>query len=65
VRERQRRIATSRSERGQTTAEYVAITAVAVGLAVGMAWFVLRDTLGGQLTAVGDALGTFVSGILS
>jgi len=62
---RQRRIATSRSERGQTTAEYVAVTAVAVSLAIGLVWALLGQTLTSAMGGVGEAITTFAANILA
>lgn len=42
------------SDRGQTTAEYVAIMAVGVALAVGVLWVTLKDPLTNAIQAIAD-----------
>ena len=54
----------ARSERGQTTAEYVAVTAVAVALAIGVLWVVLNPALNTALTSIADGITDFVSSTL-
>lgn len=50
-----------RSERGQTTAEYVAITAVGVALAIGVVFGLLDTALDSAVTGIGDGVGGFVT----
>ena len=52
------------SERGQTSAEYVAVTAVAVALAIGVIYLVLRDALSEAVSDIGAAITSFVSSAL-
>jgi Flp pilus assembly pilin Flp len=47
-------------ERGQTSAEYVAVTAVAVAIAIGVIYFVLRDALSEAVGDIGNAITDFV-----
>jgi len=56
VLEAYRRARLWKSERGQTTAEYVAVTAVAVALAVG----VIFTVLGGSLSAAVDNIAGWI-----
>jgi Flp pilus assembly pilin Flp len=49
------------SERGQTSAEYVAVTAVAVAIAIGVIYVTLRDSLSTAVTNIGDAIESFVT----
>jgi len=50
-----------RQERGQTTAEYVAVTAVGVALAIGVIWGVMNVALDTAVTNVASAITTFVT----
>jgi len=52
------------SERGQTSAEYVAVTAVAVAIAIGVIYVVLRDALSTAVSDIGAAITSFVSSAL-
>ena len=49
------------SERGQTSAEYVAVTAVAVAIAIGVIYVTLRSALSTAVSNIGSAINTFVS----
>ena len=51
----------SESERGQTSAEYVAVTAVAVAIAIGVIYVTLRNALSTAVTNIGTAITNFVS----
>ena len=51
----------AKSERGQTSAEYVAVTAVAVAIAIGVIYVTLRDALSDAVTDIGAAITNFVS----
>ena len=44
------------SERGQTSAEYTAVTAAGVGIAIGVIWLVLRTEISEAITAIGDQI---------
>jgi Flp pilus assembly pilin Flp len=48
------------SERGQTSAEYVAVTAVAVAIAIGVIYVTLKDALSTAVTNIGSAITDFV-----
>ena len=48
-------------ERGQTSAEYVAVTAVAVSLAVSLIYLVLEAALVSAVGDIGNAIADFVS----
>ncbi len=50
-----------RDERGQTTAEYVAVTAVGVGLAITVIWAVLGGALSAAVGQISAALTTFIT----
>ena len=54
----------AKSERGQTSAEYVAVTAVAVAIAIGVIYVVLRDALSTAVSDIGAAITSFVSSAL-
>jgi Flp pilus assembly pilin Flp len=49
------------AERGQTSAEYVAVTAVAVAIAIGVIYITLRSALSTAVSNIGSAINTFVS----
>lgn len=49
-----------KGERGQTSAEYVAVTAVAVAIAIGVIYVVLSTALTNAVSDIGDAIQTFV-----
>ena len=51
----------AKSERGQTSAEYVAVTAVAVAIAIGVIYVTLRDSLTTAVTNIGNAIENFVT----
>jgi len=53
-----------RSERGQTTAEYVAVTAVGVALAITVLWLTLGDALDTAVTDIAGAITSFVDSTL-
>lgn len=46
-------------ERGQSTAEYVAVTAVAVGLAVTVIFFTLNGALNSAVTSIAEKVSSF------
>ena len=48
------------NERGQTSAEYVAVTAVAVAIAIGVIYFVLKESLTEAVGDIGNAITNFV-----
>ena len=48
-------------ERGQTTAEYVAVTAVGVSLAVAVLWGVMSGAISDAVAAISTALTDFVT----
>ena len=52
------------SEAGQTSAEYIAVTAVAVLLAVTLVWVVLSAQLSNAIDTVGSALLDFTEDLL-
>jgi Flp pilus assembly pilin Flp len=47
-------------QRGQTSAEYVAVTAVAVAIAIGVIYVTLSDALSAAVTSIGDAITDFI-----
>jgi Flp pilus assembly pilin Flp len=49
------------AERGQTSSEYVAVTAVAVAIAIGVIYATLRTSLTTAVQNIGNAITTFVS----
>ena len=49
------------TERGQTSAEYVAVTAVAVAIAIGVIYITLRSALSTAVSNIGSAINNFVS----
>lgn len=51
-------------ETGQTSAEYVAVTAVAVAIAIGVIYVVLRNALSTAVSDIGLAITDFVSSAL-
>ena len=51
----------SKSERGQTSAEYVAVTAVAVAIAIGVIYVTLKSALSTAVTNIGTAITNFVN----
>ena len=50
-----------KNERGQTTAEYVAVTAVAVGLGVTVIFFTLGGALNGAVESISNKITSFVN----
>jgi len=48
-------------ERGQTSAEYVAVTAVAVAIAIGVIYVTLKNSLSTAVTDIGNAITSFVT----
>jgi len=52
-------------ERGQTATEYVGVLLVAVGLTIGVVWFVLGDILTGVIADVGANLQSFSDSVVS
>jgi Flp pilus assembly pilin Flp len=48
------------NERGQTSAEYVAVTAVAVAIAIGVIYVTLSDALSDAVTSIGAAITDFI-----
>jgi hypothetical protein len=54
-----------RGERGQSTAEYVAVTAVAVGLAVTVIFVVLGGALDTAVQTIADKITSFVDDTVS
>ncbi len=53
-----------RRERGQTTAEYVIVTAIAVAIAIAVLWVVLKEALEDAVGAIADAISSFISSTL-
>jgi Flp pilus assembly pilin Flp len=53
-----------RSERGQTTAEYVAVTAVAVAIAVGVLWATLGGAINTAIEGIAEDIGNAGSGVI-
>jgi Flp pilus assembly pilin Flp len=49
------------AERGQTSAEYVAVTAVAVAIAIGVIYLTLSEALTDAVGSIGDAITNFIS----
>ena len=49
-----------KEERGQTSAEYVAVTAVAVAIAIGVIYAVLQSALTTAVSDIGAAITDFV-----
>ena len=49
-----------KAERGQTSAEYVAVTAVAVAIAIGVIYAVLQTALTAAVSDIGTAITDFV-----
>ena len=54
------RIRDMKEERGQTSAEYVAVTAVAVAIAIGVIYVVLQSALTTAVSDIGAAITDFV-----
>jgi Flp pilus assembly pilin Flp len=54
----------SRNERGQTTAEYVAVTAFALAIAMGVVFSVLSGTLTSSVEEIGTAISQLVTDAL-
>lgn len=52
-----------RHEAGQTTSEYVAMTAVGVGLAVGVVWLALSGALSSAISAISGEITAFIASI--
>lgn len=50
-----------RDERGQTSSEYVAVTAVAVAIALGVIYFTLSDSLSSAVETIGSRITSFVN----
>jgi Flp pilus assembly pilin Flp len=44
------------SERGQTSAEYTAVTAAGVGIAIGVIWLTLSGEIQTAIEAIGDQI---------
>jgi Flp pilus assembly pilin Flp len=55
----------SKDERGQTTAEYVAVTALAVVITLGVVWSVLSAALHMTVEGVGTAMTDFLADALA
>lgn len=53
------------SEEGQTTSEYVAITAAAVTIAFSLVFVLLLSSLNSTFDTIGDRIESFAAGILS
>jgi len=53
-----------KGEAGQTSAEYVAVTVIAVGLALGLVYLVLQASLAAAAGDIGDAIADFIAGEL-
>lgn len=53
----------TRSEAGQTTSEYVAVTAVAVAIAFGVLYTALSGSLTTAIGTIGDKIESWASGI--
>jgi hypothetical protein len=51
-------------ERGQTTAEYVAITAAAVGVAFTVVWLTLASSINTAIAEIGTKITDFIAGII-
>lgn len=49
-----------RDERGQTSSEYVAVTAVAVAIAIGVIYLTLSSALTDAVGSIGDAITNFI-----
>jgi Flp pilus assembly pilin Flp len=49
------------TESGQTSSEYVAVTAVAVAIAIGVIYLTLRNALSTAVSNIGTAITNFVS----
>jgi len=47
-------------QKGQTSAEYVAVTAVAVAIAIGVIYVVLQTALTTAVSNIGNAITTFI-----
>jgi Flp pilus assembly pilin Flp len=47
-------------QRGQTSAEYVAVTAVAVAIAIGVIYVTLQGALSAAVTSIGEAITGFI-----
>jgi len=54
------RLRDMKEERGQTSAEYVAVTAVAVAIAIGVIYAVLQTALTAAVSDIGTAITDFV-----
>ena len=54
------RLRDMKEERGQTSAEYVAVTAVAVAIAIGVIYAVLQTALTTAVSDIGSAITDFV-----
>jgi Flp pilus assembly pilin Flp len=50
-----------RDERGQTSSEYVAVTAVAVAIALGVIYVTLEASLSSAVEAIGSQITDFVN----
>jgi Flp pilus assembly pilin Flp len=61
VLELRNRLQDLKDERGQTSAEYVAVTAVAVAIAIGIVYTTLQGALDDAINAIGTGLTDFVN----
>ncbi len=50
-----------RADEGQTSAEYVAVTAIAVVLAVTVAWFAISDGIEAAIDGIGATIVNFIT----
>ena len=51
----------SESETGQTSSEYVAVTAVAVAIAIGVIYLTLKNALSTAISTIGTEINNFVT----
>ena len=49
-------------ERGQTTAEYVAVTAAAVSVVMTVVWIALSNAINAAMEAIGTRITDFIAG---
>jgi hypothetical protein len=56
---------TGKNESGQTSAEYTAVTAAAVVIAITVAWVVLTGTITSAINTLGDELFAFADKIVT
>jgi len=64
ARELVNRIRDTKEERGQSSAEYVAVTAVAVSIAIGAIYLFLETSLTNAVSDIAAAVTSFVSSAL-